>query len=38
VERATPPVRPRIERYAWPLGAALLAWLLALSLPRRRRA
>ncbi|KAF1712784.1 vWA domain-containing protein [Pseudoxanthomonas sacheonensis] len=28
-------VRPRIERYAWPLAAALLVALLAFLLPRR---
>ena len=31
-------VRPRIERYPLPLAAALLCALLALALPRRRRA
>ncbi|HET6434817.1 MAG TPA: VWA domain-containing protein [Xanthomonadaceae bacterium] len=31
-------VRPRIERYPLPLGAALLCGVLALALPRRRRA
>ena len=35
VARAAQVVRPRIERYAWPLGAALVAFLLALGLPRR---
>ena len=29
-------VRPRIERYPWPLGAALLLGVLALALGRRR--
>ncbi len=29
-------VRPRIERYPWPLGAALLVGLLALAAGRRR--
>jgi Ca-activated chloride channel family protein len=28
-------VRPRIERYGWPLAAALLVALLAFLLPRR---
>ncbi|HVI25569.1 MAG TPA: VWA domain-containing protein [Xanthomonadaceae bacterium] len=31
-------VRPRIERYPLPLGAALLCGVLALALPRRRTA
>ncbi len=31
VRREGEPVRPRIERYPWPLAAALLAGLLALS-------
>lgn len=31
-------VRPRIERYPWPLGAALALGLLALVLPKRMRA
>ena len=31
-------VRPRIERYPWPLGAALLCALLSFALPRRVRA
>lgn len=30
------PVRPRIERYGWPLAAGLLVALLAFILPRRR--
>ncbi|HEX2083636.1 MAG TPA: VWA domain-containing protein [Xanthomonadaceae bacterium] len=38
VERPGQSVRPRIERYAWPLGAALLTGLLAFALPRRRLA
>jgi Ca-activated chloride channel family protein len=38
VERPGPAVRPRNERYAWPLSAALLAALLAFVLPGRRRA
>ncbi|MCY7312847.1 MAG: VWA domain-containing protein, partial [Pseudoxanthomonas sp.] len=29
-------VRPRIERYYWPLSAALLVALLAFLIPRRR--
>ena len=29
-------VRPRIERYYWPLAAALLVALLAFLIPRRR--
>lgn len=35
VERAARPVRPRFERYPWPLGAALLLALLAFALPAR---
>ncbi len=35
VERAARPVRPRIERYPWPLAAALLFALLAFALPAR---
>lgn len=38
VERAGPAVRPKIERYAWPLGAAFALGLLAFALPQRRRA
>jgi Ca-activated chloride channel family protein len=38
VQRAGQAVRPRIERYPWPLGAAIACGLLALALPRRRRA
>lgn len=36
VARAAQPVRPRIERYPWPLAAALLCALLAFALPVRR--
>ncbi|WP_225876180.1 vWA domain-containing protein [Lysobacter solisilvae (ex Woo and Kim 2020)] len=36
VRRPGQAVRPRLERYAWPLGAALLCALLALAWPRRR--
>ena len=35
VEQPGRAVRPRIERYAWPLAAALLVSLLAFVLPRR---
>lgn len=35
VQQRGQPVRPRIERYPWPLGAALLCLLMAVSLPRR---
>lgn len=38
IERPGQSVRPRIERYAWPLGAALLTGLLAFAWPRRRLA
>ncbi len=38
VERPGESVRPRIERYAWPLGAALVLGLLAFAWPRRRLA
>lgn len=31
-------VRPRIERYPWPLGAAMVLAVLAFALPRRRPA
>ena len=37
VERPGPAVRPRVERYAWPLGLALLLALLAFVLPPRWR-
>lgn len=36
VRRPGPAVRPRIERYPWPLAAALLCALLAAAAPRRR--
>lgn len=36
VERPGQSVRPRLERYAWPLGAALALGLLALAWPRVR--
>ncbi len=35
VARAAQPVRPRIERYPWPLAMALLCALLAFALPAR---
>jgi len=38
VERPGQSVRPRIERYAWPLGTALALGLLAVAWPRRRLA
>ena len=38
IERPGEAVRPRLERYAWPLAAALLMALLAFVLPRRRPA
>jgi Ca-activated chloride channel family protein len=38
VERAGQAVRPRIERYPWPLGAAIACGLLAFAWPRRGRA
>ena len=38
VERPGERVRPRIERYAWPLGAALALGVAGLAWPRRRRA
>jgi Ca-activated chloride channel family protein len=37
VDRAARPVRPRIERYPWPLAAALLLVLLAFALPAQGR-
>jgi len=37
VERAGKRVRPRIERYPWPLGASLACGLFAFAWPRRRR-
>jgi Ca-activated chloride channel family protein len=38
VQREGQRVRPRIERYPWPLGAALAVGLLAFAAPRRGRA
>ncbi|HXH00573.1 MAG TPA: VWA domain-containing protein [Xanthomonadaceae bacterium] len=38
VRRPGRQVRPRIERYAWPLGAALACAAFAFALPRRRAA
>ncbi len=38
IEQPGRAVRPRIERYAWPLGGAMLIGLLAFVLPRRRTA
>jgi len=38
VQRPGQSVRPRIERYPWPLAAALACGLLALAMPRRVRA
>ena len=38
VDRPGEAVRPRVERYPWPLGGALACGLLAVALPRRRRA
>jgi Ca-activated chloride channel family protein len=38
VKRPGQAVRPRIERYPWPLGAALAFGLLAFALPGRARA
>jgi Ca-activated chloride channel family protein len=38
VKRPGQSVRPRVERYAWPLSAALALGLLAFALPRRVRA
>jgi len=38
VKRPGKAVRPRIERYAWPLAGAFALGLLAFVLPRRRRA
>lgn len=36
VRSAGPALRPRLERYAWPLAAALLLGVLALAWPRGR--
>ncbi len=38
VERPGNAVRPRVETYAWPLGAAFVLGLLAFVVPQRRRA
>ena len=38
VKRPGQAMRPRIERYPWPLGAALACGLLAFALPKRGRA
>jgi Ca-activated chloride channel family protein len=38
VKRPGQSVRPRIERYPWPLGIGLVCGLLALAAPRRMRA
>lgn len=38
IDRPGEAVRPRVERYPWPLGGALACGLLAVALPRRRRA
>ena len=38
VQRPGPRVRPRIERYPWPLGLGLACGLLAFASPRRRLA
>jgi len=38
VQRPGQRVRPRIERYAWPLASAMALALFAFSLPRRRPA
>lgn len=37
VKALGPSVQPRVERYYWPLGAALAVALLAFALPRRWR-
>nr|WP_255626178.1 VWA domain-containing protein [Xanthomonas sp. NCPPB 1067] len=37
VKALGPSVQPRVERYHWPLGAALAVALLAFALPRRWR-
>ena len=38
VERPGSAVRPKLERYAWPLGAAFVLAMLAFAAPHRRRA
>jgi len=38
VEHAARPLRPLVERYPWPLGAALACALLSLAIPRREAA
>jgi len=38
VERPGQALRPKIERYVWPLGAAFALGLLAFAVPRRRLA
>jgi Ca-activated chloride channel family protein len=38
VDRPGEAVRPRVERYPWPLSGALACGLLAVAWPRRRRA
>mgnify|MGYP003575967645 FL=1 len=38
IERPGQAVRPRIERYPWPLGVAFASGLLAFAWPRRRAA
>lgn len=38
VDRPGEAVRPRVERYPWPLGFSLACGLLAAAWPRRRRA
>lgn len=37
IERPGQAVRPKVERYAWPLGAAFVLGLLAFAAPRGRR-
>jgi Ca-activated chloride channel family protein len=36
IRRPGKAVRPKLERYAWPLSAALACALLAFAWPRRR--
>ncbi len=38
IEQPGQAVRPRIERYVWPLGGAMFIGMLAFVLPRRRSA